>query len=291
MSAVDVQSTQSLRVVSLFSGVGALDLGLERAGHRIVEACESWEPAVRVLRHHFRDLKIHGDVRDFSASCEYDVLAAGFPCTDISHAGSRTGIHGDASGLVGEVFRIAAESRPRLVVLENVPNLLGLHSGAGMRYITGQLESLGYNWVYRTVDSRFTGVPQRRPRVIILAENEDEVATRLLAEDSQTTSPEQKQRHGSPSGFYWTEGRTGLGLVHSAVPTLKGGSMLGLPSAPAIWFPLNPAGRKFLLPTIEDGESLQGLPRGWSEPALMAGERDLRWKLVGNAVTVGVGQW
>jgi DNA mismatch endonuclease Vsr len=174
--------------------------------------------------------------------------------------------------------------------LENVPNLLVLHGGAGMRFITGMLEDLGYYWAYRTVDSRFTGVPQRRPRIIMLAGKDDGVVSRLLGEDSIEPASLKPQLH-DPHGFYWTEGRTGLGLVRLAVPTLKGGSTLGLPSAPAIWLPANQAGRKFVLPTVEDGEALQGLPRGWTSAARRADERDLRWKLVGNAVTVGVARW
>ncbi len=290
MTSGDQQDRRCLDVVSLFSGAGALDLGLELAGHRILETCESWEPAVRVLREHFPEATIHEDVREFSASNPYDLLSAGFPCTDISHAGARAGIQGEASGLVNEVFRIAEESNPEWIVLENVPNLLSLHAGAGMRHISERLEQLGYRWAYRTLDSRFTGVPQRRPRVIILAGRDASVASYLLGEDS-TEPRAAKPRFDDLHGFYWTEGRTGLGLVRSAVPTLKGGSMLGLPSAPAVWIPDGPVGRKFVLPTVEDGEALQGLPRGWTAPALQEGQRDLRWKLVGNAVTLGVARW
>ena len=284
-------SSRASRVVSLFTGLGALDLGLVNAGHKVVAACESWEPARRVLAHHFPDIPIHEDVRSFEPTVEFDLLTAGFPCTDISHAGARAGINGEASGLVEHVFRIASDNAPRWILLENVPNLLALHSGAGMRHITNQLESLGYKWVYRTVDTRFTGLPQRRPRVIILASRDDSVLeSRLLAEDSPVR--DSTRADGScAAGFYWTEGRTGLGLVSGALPTLKGGSMLGLPCAPAIWLPDQEPGRKFVLPTVEDGEALQGLPRGWSTPSLVDDERDLRWKLVGNAVTVGIGEW
>jgi len=287
----DTGVRSGLRIVSLFTGLGALDLGLANAGHRVMAACESWEPARRVLKHHFPDIPVNEDVRTFKPTVEFDVLSAGFPCTDISHAGARAGINGEASGLVEHVFRIASENGPRWILLENVPNLLSLHSGAGMQHITHRLQSLGYRWAYRTVDTRFTGLPQRRPRVIILASRDDaELESRLLAEDNPAPHSAQPDGTGA-AGFYWTEGRTGLGLVSGALPTLKGGSMLGLPCAPAIWLPDRAAGRKFVLPTVEDGEALQGLPRGWSKPSLRDDERDLRWKLVGNAVTVGIGQW
>jgi DNA (cytosine-5)-methyltransferase 1 len=276
-----------LRLVSLFTGIAGLDRGLEEAGLRLVHMCESWEPARRVLAAHYPDVPLAGDVADFTPSSPYEVLAAGFPCTDLSHVGGKAGIFGKYSGLVAHVFRIAEETRPQWIALENVPNLLSLHQGAGMQYITEQLEGLGYKWAYRTVDSRATGVPQRRPRVIILASLDHEPERSLLTGNGELSAiPE-----GSPSGFYWTEGRNGLGLVSGATPTLKGGSTLGLPSAPAIWFPDGPVGRKFVLPGIEDGEALQGLPRGWTEAAVVPGEPNLRWKLVGNAVTAGIGAW
>lgn len=292
MPAPHQPDAASLRVVSLFSGVAALDKGLEDAGHHVIEMCESWEPARRVLADRYPDTPVAPDVRMYLPKQGYDVLAAGFPCTDLSHAGGRTGIFGKSSGLVEHVFRIAEATQPRWVVLENVPNLLGLHAGAGMAHVTSRLEQLGYRWAYRTADSRFTGVPQRRPRVIVLASTDRHPAPLLLSGDAPHDTPTDTPAETSKAwGFYWTEGRNGLGLVEGAVPTLKGGSTLGLPSSPAIWLPNNPRGRRFVLPGIEDGEALQGLPRGWTEAAVVDSEPDLRWKLVGNAVTVGVGHW
>ena len=282
------QPTLGLSVVSLFSGVGGLDLGLEQAGHRLVAMCESWEPARRVLRDRFPECPVADDVRTFSPAPGFHVLAAGFPCTDLSHAGTKTGIFGAKSGLVEHVFRIAQSANPEWIVLENVPNLLGLHAGAGMRHVVCELERLGYHWAYRTVDSRFTGVPQRRPRVIVLASKSHRPEARLLAEDVGERSD---YSNAEAWGFYWTEGRNGLGLVEGAIPTLKGGSTLGLPSAPAVWFPGAKPGHRFVLPRVEDGEALQGFDRGWTSSAVVTGETDHRWKLIGNAVSVGVGRW
>lgn len=281
-------STSSLRVVSLFSGVAGLDRGLELAGHQVVVMCESWEPARRVLAHHYPSVPMSDDVREFTPDIDCDLLAAGFPCADLSHAGGKAGIFGSQSGLVKHVFRIAAATKPSWIMLENVPNLRFLHQGAGIAHVLSRLEDLGYSWAYRTVDSRFTGVPQRRPRVIILASADHDPAPALLGQDAGELASD---CNAKAWGFYWTEGRRGLGLVPGAIPTLKGGSTLGLPSAPSLWLPDAEVGRKFVLPGIEDGEALQGLPRGWTERAVVAGERDLRWKLVGNAVTVGVGRW
>jgi DNA (cytosine-5)-methyltransferase 1 len=72
------------------------------------------------------------------------------------------------------------------------------------------------------------------------------------------------------------------------VPTLKGGSGLGIPSPPAIWMPDG----HFVLPDIRDAERLQGFPAGWTEAALTGHSKEgARWKLVGNAVSVPVSRW
>ncbi|MBF4615466.1 DNA (cytosine-5-)-methyltransferase [Curtobacterium sp. VKM Ac-1376] len=291
-NAAETSSRVSLRVVSLFSGAGGLDLGLERAGHRVVQLCENWEPAKRVLRERFPKVPLADDVRTLNPTSDYDLLAAGFPCVDLSHAGKQRGIFGPNSGLVKEVFRIAAQTRPRWILIENVTNLLRLGRGAGISYILDSLRELGYSWAYRVLDSRFTGVPQRRRRVFILASLDGDPASVLLGDEEEPPKlDEATVQDASASGFYWTEGRRGVGLVEGAIPTLKGGSTLGLPSAPAIWQPTAPVGRKIVLPSIVHAERLQGFPDDWTAPAREDGEPDRRWKLVGNAVTVGVGEW
>jgi DNA (cytosine-5)-methyltransferase 1 len=285
-----------------------LDHGLAEAGVEVVEMCESWEPARRVLKDRFPQVTVHDDVAEYLPAHDYELLTAGFPCTDLSHAGGKKGIFGPQSGLVEHAFRIARETRPRWIVLENVPNLLLLHSGAGITHVVDQLEELGYQWAYRTVDSRSTGVPQRRFRVILLAALDEDPSSRLFGEPAESdeedptdqadrSATDASGRHAGsagsqlPHGFYWTEGRNGIGLVEGAIPTLKGGSTLGTPCAPAVWVPNAARGRRFVLPTVEDAEELQGLPRGWTQAARVDGQRDMRWKLLGNAVTAGVGQW
>ncbi|MDB6427096.1 DNA (cytosine-5-)-methyltransferase [Curtobacterium sp. 20TX0008] len=282
------EPARALRVVSLFSGAGGLDLGLERAGHRIVQLCENWAPAQRVLAERFPGVPIADDVRELEPTTEYDLLTAGFPCVDLSHAGRQRGIFGPQSGLVEEVFRIVEATAPAFVLLENVTNLLRLGRGAGIAHVVDSLERLGYAWAYRVLDSRFSGVPQRRRRVFILAARDDD-PTFLL--DGDAVVPPPPDDTDVYSGFYWTEGRRGVGLVADAIPTLKGGSTLGLPSAPAIWRPGAPVGDRIVLPDISHAERMQGFPVDWTAPARVAGEPDRRWKLVGNAVTVGVAEW
>ena len=276
-------------VVGLFSGIGGLELGFERAGCQTSALCELWEPARRVLTQHFPSVQLGSNVRDLTIERDFDILTAGFPCTDLSPAGATAGISGPHSGLVSEVFRIVKESRPAWVVLENVPNMLVLQRGAAMRYITGELEAAGYRWAYRTVDARATGLPQRRLRVILLAARDEYPEVRLFSDQER---PEQICAvRDNAFGFYWTEGRGGLGWAADAIPTLKGGSTIGIPSPPAVFVPGQALGRQILTLTHRDGERLQGFPDGWTTPAYVEGQRDHRWKLLGNAVPVDIATW
>lgn len=276
-------------VSGLFSGIGGLELGMERVGMETVGLCETWEPARAVLSHRV-GLAVEGDVASLTEVPDSDVLTAGFPCTDLSQAGRTAGIDGQASGLIGEVFRLLAMQQLPWVVVENVRNMLFLDKGRAMDVLVSGFEALGYRWAYRLVDSRFTGVPQRRQRVIFVAARDGDPGAVLFADDAGEPDPERYR--SDLFGFYWTEGRTGLGWARDAVPPLKGGSTLGIPSPPAIWHPAGPRGRRVLIPRIEDGERLQGFPAGWTAAADQVSSRSgVRWKLLGNAVTVGVSEW
>ncbi len=287
-----------MRVVGLFAGIGGIELGFKRAlGHQVHTEffCECWPPAQRVLMARFPGVEVRQDVRELGdLPSDTDVLAAGFPCTDLSQAGRTAGIAGTQSSLVSHVFealRLAAVSRRRLpwLMIENVPNMLALDRGRAMRYLVGQLELLGYRWAYRVVDSRFTSVPQRRRRVLLVASRSEDPRGVLFADEAGPHHD--SQLVDDAFGFYWTEGRGGLGWARDAVPTLKGGSTIGIPSPPAVWVPDAQPGRKFIVPTVEDAEELQGFARGWTAESDGPGKNGPRWRLIGNAVTVGAAAW
>lgn len=291
-------SSSIFKVAALFAGIGGIELGMQRAlGHQVETEmfCEWWEPAQNVLKARFAGVEVHPDIRELkSLPSSVNFVTAGFPCTDLSQAGRTAGIGGVNSGLVSHLFEAlrAAQSSARLptLMIENVPNMLALDRGKAMKYLVEQLEALGYLWAYRVVDSRFTGVPQRRRRVILIASTDMDPRDILFADDAGGRSVDDFS--ADAFGFYWTEGRSGLGWAQDAVPTIKGGSTIGIPSPPAVWIPTAVAGRKFVKPSIEDAEEMQGFERGWTAvEGVSQGKNGPRWKLVGNAVTVGVAQW
>ena len=183
---------------------------------------------------------------------------------------------------MGEVFRLLEEHRTPWVLLENVPFMLQLGRGEAMNVITSALEVLGYSWAYRVVDARAFGLPQRRRRVYLVASNEGDPRNVLFADEAGHVDEPELNGHPLACGFYWTEGIRGLGWAVDAVPTLKGGSTIGIPSSPAI---LLPSGEVVTL-DIRDAERLQGFPSNWTKPAERGTKRGSRWKLVGNAVSV-----
>lgn len=277
---------RSLKSVGLFAGIGGIELGLHGAGHETLLFCENDKAATAVLRARFPGIEVHPDVCTLGKlPAGTDLLAGGFPCQDLSQAGKTAGIQGSRSGLVGEVFRLLQRQRVPWVLLENVPFMLQLARGRALEVIIQALEELGYKWAYRVVDTRAFGLPQRRERVFFLASLDDDPRDVLLVDDAGEPPPVDFK--GVACGFYWTEGIRGLGWAVNAVPTLKGGSTIGIASPPAIWMPSG----QIVKPDIRDAERMQGFSPGWTRPAEDVVKKGYRWKLVGNAVTVRVAQW
>jgi len=277
-------------MIGLFAGIGGLELGLAEHGWRAELLCEIDPGAGAVLGTHFPDVTLHTDVTTLRAiPAGVELVAAGFPCQDLSQAGRTAGIGGDRSGLVDEVFRLVRRKRggPRWLLIENVPFMLQLDRGAAMRHITTALTDLGYTWAYRVVDARAFGLPQRRKRVLMLASRTEDPRTVLFDEDAGPATVGDPE--ADPCGFYWTEGIRGLGWAVNAVPPLKGGSAIGIASPPAVRLPSG----GIVTPGIVGAERLQGFAPEWTATATeVAGVRaGHRWKLVGNAVSVRMAAW
>lgn len=275
-------------VAGLFAGIGGIERGLAASEHQTLMLCENDLAAMAVLGDRFSGIEIHDDVTTLkSLPKKTTLVTAGFPCQDLSQAGATRGIAGARSGLVGDVFRLIDAHRTPWVLLENVPFMLQLAQGEAMNVITSRLEELGYRWAYRVVDSRAFGLPQRRRRVYLVASIEGDPRPVLFSDDAGLQPEPSVQLGETACGFYWTEGLRGLGWAVNAVPTLKGGSSVGIPSPPAIWLPSG----DIVTPDIRDAERLQGFPEDWTKAADSVAKKGARWKLVGNAVSVPAADW
>ena len=168
-----------LRTAHLFAGGGGGLLADLILGHQPVLAVELEESCCRSLRARVQEgwlpseLHIHcGDVREFDFSAwagRVDCISAGFPCQDISCAGSGKGIEGARSGLVWEVFRAIDAIRPGLVFLENSPEI----RTKGRRDIISALVERGYSWRDGTLAAATVGAGHLRNRWWLLAANTD----------------------------------------------------------------------------------------------------------------------
>jgi DNA-cytosine methyltransferase len=160
-----------VRLIELCSGAGGSRAGFEGAGWTNVLSTDSSESAIAIQKDAFGGACRVADVWDISPEelPPHDALFAGFPCQPFSSSGNRSGF-GHKSGNVFEgILRLVAEGAPQVVMLENVFGLLHNKGGHTFSRVLGDLTQLGYEVDWLTVDLRWLGYPQTRPRVLIVA--------------------------------------------------------------------------------------------------------------------------
>jgi DNA (cytosine-5)-methyltransferase 1 len=153
--------------LSLFSGIGGMDLGFDRAGMRCVGQVEIDPYCRKVLAKHWPDVPKWDDVRTFTGDGfeRPDVICGGFPCQDISNAGSGEGLEGGRSGLWFEFSRIIRLVRPKYVVVENVAALLE----RGIGRVLGDLAGSGFDASWEVLSACAFGASHLRRRLFIVA--------------------------------------------------------------------------------------------------------------------------
>lgn len=172
-----------MNVLSLFSGVGGFDLGLENAGMKTIYQCEWDKHATRILERHWPQVPRWGDITTLtgkeilSHGTPPDVVAWGSPCQDLSVAGKRAGLEGERSGLFHEGIRIINEIRketnneyPKISIWENVAGALSSNRGADFGVILDEMAKAGAMVIeWGLLDAQHFGIPQRRRRVFVIA--------------------------------------------------------------------------------------------------------------------------
>ena len=162
-----------MRVCSLFSGIGGIDLGFQQAGFDIVWANEYDKNAAKTYRKNFgEEHLVEGDIKGISAQDipDCDVLVAGFPCQSFSVMGRQKGFDDPRGNLFFEIVRVTKEKKPPIIFIENVSNLLEHDDGKSFLTVYNALVPYGYSFKYITMDpTEYANIPQIRTRIFIIA--------------------------------------------------------------------------------------------------------------------------
>ena len=272
-----------MRTAHLFAGSGGGLLADLILGHSPAVAVE-WNPyCCAVLRERFPDTRvIEADVRSVDFARELagiDAICAGFPCQDISAAGSGKGITGERSGLYREVMRAIDAVRPAWVFLENSPRI----RTRGRRVVIGDLVALGYSWRDGILGAADLGAPHRRDRWWCLAKRTDANGLReLQSEGSERdqrrragdvgqediSDRDQKRRNGRPTE---DDSQGWQGTERSALS--------GVPAGPA-WWSAEPAMGRMAYGVAHGAHRIEALGNG-QVPLCAA----VAWRLLGGPVT------
>lgn len=208
-----------MRFLSLFSGIGGMDLGLERAGWECVGQVEIDEYCKLVLSKHWPNVPKFGDIRSVTSKQiqetvgQFDAIVGGFPCQDISVAGKHAGLGGARSGLWWEMRRLIAECRPNWLLIENVPAL----RVRGADTVLHELEAMEYTGWPLVVGARHTGLPHRRDRVFIVSHANGKLITAGAVEAGNTMVEAVTQREELGSG----SARRGVALGDTHQPRTR----------------------------------------------------------------------
>lgn len=160
-----------LKVASLFSGCGGLDLGFIQAGFEVIWANDFFKEAVETYRCNIGEHIVYGDITKIPSSeipDNFDVLLGGFPCQGFSVANTKRSMEDERNFLYRELLRIIDDKRPKFFVGENVKGLLSMQKGRIIEMIVNDFKALGYNVDYKLLKASDYGVPQNRERVVII---------------------------------------------------------------------------------------------------------------------------
>lgn len=164
-----------MKIISLFSGAGGLDLGLIQAGNTVVWANDIDRDAVATYKENIGDHIVCDDIKniDISALPDADVVVGGFPCQGFSQANRLRTLEDDRNQLYRFFYNTIKIKQPKYFIAENVKGILSLGKGEAIKQILADFEAAGYITSVNLVNMADYGVPQTRQRVIIIGQRAD----------------------------------------------------------------------------------------------------------------------
>lgn len=286
--------------IEICAGGGGQALGLEQAGFNHLALVEIEREACETLRTNRPDWNvIEGDVRSFDATPyagKVDLLAGGVPCPPFSVAGKQLGKE-DERDLFPEMLRLVRECNPRAVMIENVRGIFSSKFVNYRKVVTAELEELGYRWWWRIVNARDFGVPQLRPRAILVALLEPWASHFEFPEGGVEPPTVGETLERAMASFGWEEAAEWASRADAIAPTLVGGSKkhggadLGPTRAKEAWkrlgvdaygisdAPPAPGFKGDPKLTVQMAALIQGFPADWE----FKGRKTPAYRQVGNA--------
>ncbi len=301
-----------LKLLSLFTGGGGLDLGFERAGAEVVACVDNDPESCKTLRYNRPDWNVEErDVRNYAPDLDagIDIVAGGPPCQGFSSAGK--GNPDDARNFLWkEYFRIVEAAQPRAIVLENVSGLKHRRNGDHLSGIMDALESQGYHFAMGILNAADFGVPQTRRRLFVIglrdgiptlpAPTVERWATvrEAIADLEGSVKPELNHvpnNHASHVVKRWKKLAPGevdpnyrrARLDYDAPShTIRAGGGYGPRGDHLAGFhpPIHPTLPRQL--TVREAARIQTFPDDW----IFQGSKTAQGRQVGNAVPVGLGE-
>ena len=167
-----IHKEKKYTVVSLFAGIGGFDIAFENAGFNPIWANDIDKFACQTFRANVHENIVCGDINEHLDEIPaHDVLVGGFPCQPFSTLGKLKGFDDERGTLFFTIKEIIKKHDTKVVVLENVKNIVNHDGGATFKRIITELKELGYDVNYKVLNSADFGIPQRRNRVYIVAFN------------------------------------------------------------------------------------------------------------------------
>ena len=290
----------ALRSIEICAGAGGQALGLEQAGFDHVALVENDPHPCRTLRHNRPGWNvIESGVEEFSASGygDVDLLAGGVPCPPFSKAGKQLGAQ-DERDMFPEALRLVRECQPRAVMLENVRGLLDTVFDGYRAELDDSLRAMGYEPRWRLLNACDYGVPQLRPRTLLVAIRDDEAGSFAWPEPFADAPPTVGEALvGEMASLGWPGAQEWANGADKVAPTLVGGSKkhggpdLGPTRARKAWADLGVEGRTIAdsppgpdhqgMPrlTVSMAATIQGFPPSWE----IVGKKTAAYRQVGNA--------
>ncbi|PCI96456.1 MAG: DNA (cytosine-5-)-methyltransferase [Alphaproteobacteria bacterium] len=204
-----------MKVVSLFSGCGGLDLGLMKSGHEIIWANDIYKDAAETYRNNIGDHIDERDIREIPSSeipdCE--VVVGGFPCQGFSMANMKRNVEDIRNQLYKEMVRVVKDKQPKFFIGENVKGITSLGKGDVLKQVLSDFEKAGYDIHWKVVCAADYGVPQMRMRLIILGIRKDLLINNVAFPPLETHASKDKESNLKP----WLS--IGKALSHLPEPT------------------------------------------------------------------------